>query len=217
MDIKAFIFDLDGVITDTAELHYRAWTQLAQEEGLTFSREINERLRGVTRRVSLQIMLDESGRTIDEATAEMWMTRKNEAYRATLHDLTPADVLPGVAEFLHEARAAGLKIGLGSASRNARDVLTSLQLLDAFDTIGDGNSVVNSKPAPDLFVWVAGALGVSPAVGVVFEDAEAGVEAALAGGFRVVGLGTANVEKAHLVASGIASLTVAEILHRLSE
>ncbi|MBC7871605.1 MAG: beta-phosphoglucomutase [Chitinophagaceae bacterium] len=217
MDIKAFIFDLDGVITDTAELHYQAWTQLAQQEGLTFSREINERLRGVTRRVSLQIMLDESGRTIDEATAEVWMTRKNEAYRAMLHDLTPADALPGVPEFLREARAAGIKIGLGSASRNARDVLTSLQLIDAFDAIGDGNSVVNSKPAPDLFVWVAGALGISPAAGLVFEDAEAGVEAALAGGFRVVGIGSANVDKAHFVVPGIKALTVAEVISRLSK
>ncbi|MDX1992148.1 MAG: beta-phosphoglucomutase [bacterium] len=214
-DIKAFIFDLDGVITDTAELHYRAWQQLADEEGLTFSREINERLRGVSRRASLQIMLDESRRTIGEDLAEAWMTRKNDYYRAMLADLKPDDALPGVPDFLRQARRMGIKIGLGSASKNAREVLAALQLADTFDAIGDGYSVVNGKPAPDLFVWVAGALGVSPANALVFEDAEAGVEAALAGGFRVVGLGKATGDKAAFILDGLQGVTVPDLLRRL--
>lgn len=212
--IKAFIFDLDGVITDTAEFHFLAWKQLAEEEGIVFTREDNEQLRGVSRRESLNRML--KGRPIDEAVAQQWMERKNVYYKNYLTRITPDDALPGVPQFLAEARAAGIKIGLGSASKNAAEVLEKLQLAAAFDVIGDGYSVVNTKPAPDLFVWVAGGLHTPPNQAVVFEDAEAGIEAALAGGFWAVGLGTANVQKAHLTAPGIADLTVQTVLSRMA-
>ncbi len=211
--IKAFIFDLDGVITDTAEFHFLSWKQLAEEEGIVFTREDNEHLRGVSRRESLNRML--KGRPIDEATAQKWMDRKNAYYKNYLSEMTPDDALPGVPQFLAEARAAGIKIGLGSASKNAVEALEKLQLASAFDVIGDGYSVVNGKPAPDLFVWVAGGLHTPPNQAVVFEDAEAGVEAALAGGFWSVGLGSANVKKAHLTANGIADLTVQTVLSRM--
>ncbi len=212
--IKAFIFDLDGVITDTAEFHFLAWKQLAEEEGIVFTREDNEQLRGVSRRESLNRML--KGRPIDDATAQLWMERKNVYYKNYLTTITPDNALPGVPQFLAEARAAGIKIGLGSASKNAAEVLEKLQLAAAFDVIGDGYSVVNTKPAPDLFVWVAGGLHTPPNQAVVFEDAEAGIEAALAGGFWAVGLGTANVQKAHLTAPGIADLTVQTVLSRMA-
>ena len=211
--IKAFIFDLDGVITDTAEFHFLAWKQLADEEGIVFTREDNEQLRGVSRRESLNRML--KGRVIDEPTALQWMERKNTYYKNYLTTITPDHALPGVPQFLATAREAGLKLGLGSASKNATEVLEKLQLRNAFDVVGDGYSVVNSKPAPDLFVWVAGGLHTPPNEAVVFEDAEAGIEAALAGGFWSVGLGSANVKKAHLTANGIADLTVETVVSRM--
>ena len=211
--IKAFIFDLDGVITDTAEFHFLAWKRLADEEGIPFTREDNEHLRGVSRRESLTRML--KGRPIDEATAHLWMERKNDYYKEFLKQITPDHALPGVPQFLAAARAEGIKIGLGSASKNARDALDRLYLMDSFDAIGDGFSVVNSKPAPDLFIWVAGRLDVPPNQAVVFEDAEAGIEAALAGGFWTVGVGTANVKRAHLTAPDVGSLTVQTVLSRM--
>lgn len=211
--IHAFIFDLDGVITDTAEFHFLAWKQLADEEGIAFTREDNEQLRGVSRRESLNRML--KGRPIDEATAQAWMERKNVYYRKFLETITPENALPGVSHFLDEAKDAGIKLGIGSASKNAHDVLARLQLLAIFDAFGDGYSVVNTKPAPDLFVWVAGRLNVPPNEAVVFEDAEAGVDAALAGGFYTVGIGTTNVQKAHLVTSGLGAITVKQILSHM--
>jgi beta-phosphoglucomutase len=211
--ISAFIFDLDGVITDTAEFHFQAWKQLADEEGIPFTREDNDQLRGVSRRESLNRML--KGRLIEEPTAEAWMERKNIYYRKFLDTITPADALPGAPEFLAEARARGIKLGLGSASKNAYDVLKLLGLLEAFDAIGDGYSVVNTKPAPDLFIWVAGRLNVSPLQAVVFEDAEAGIEAALKGGFKTVGIGAANVSKAHLITTGLDALHVEDVLTKL--
>lgn len=214
MEIRAFIFDLDGVITDTAELHYLSWKRLADEENLPFTREDNEQLRGVSRRESLNRLL--KGRSIDEETALAWMARKNGYYRDYLQRLTPADRLRGAAEFLNQARPAGILIGLGSASKNARDVLARLELLSTFDAVGDGNSVVNTKPAPDLFLWVAGRLNISPPEGVVFEDAEAGVDAALAGGFWTVGVGTANVNHAHMVIPSLAATSVQAVLAQIS-
>lgn len=213
-DIQAFIFDLDGVITDTAEFHFRAWKRLADEEGVSFTREDNDQLRGVSRRESLNRIL--KGVPVDETTAQAWMTRKNDYYLDYLNTLGPQDCLPGVVDFLTAARARGIKIGLGSASKNAPMVLEKLRLLPMFDVIGDGSSVVNSKPSPDLFLWVAGALRVSPDRAVVFEDAEAGIDAALAGGFWTVGIGSANVAHAHLVVPGLADMAVTDLLKKFS-
>lgn len=210
--IEAFIFDLDGVITDTAEYHYLAWKQLADEEGYPFTREDNEQLRGVSRRESLNRLL--KGAPISEEKAQEYMERKNEYYKRYLTQITPANALPNVPEFLRAARLAGIKLGIGSASKNAVDVLQRLELMTAFDAIGDGYSVVNAKPAPDLFIWVAGRLGVNPAHAVVFEDAEAGIDAALQGGFWTVGIGAEhNVHRAHLKApNGLADLDVIHVL-----
>jgi len=214
MNIKALIFDLDGVITDTAEYHYQSWKRLAEEEGIAFTREDNDQLRGVSRRESLNRMLN--GRPIDESTAQDWMTRKNRYYLEFLQHLTPDDCLPGVAEFLDSAQSIGLKMGIGSASRNAHAVLERLQLAERFDVIGDGHSVVNTKPAPDLFTWVAGGLEARVVETAVFEDAEAGIEAALNAGFWTVGIGTADVTAAHLVLpNGLDGVSVAEVLDRL--
>jgi beta-phosphoglucomutase len=213
--IEAFIFDLDGVLTETAEYHYRAWKQLADEEGLPFTREDNEHLRGVSRRQSLLLLL--KGRTLPEEQMENWMARKNEYYRTSLVALTPNDLLPGVHTFLQAARQHDIRLGLASASKNTREVLDRLGIANLMDAIGDGNSVSNAKPAPDLFIWVAGRLGVSPAQTVVFEDAEAGIEAALAGGMFAVGIGPASrVGKAHLVLPDLAKIRVADVLNKLT-
>ena len=207
---KGFIFDLDGVITDTAEYHFRAWKRLADEEGIPFTREDNEQLRGVSRRESLRRLL--KGRPIAEETAQVWMARKNDYYLAFLDQLTPDDALPGAREFLNAARQVGIRTGLGSASRNARKVIENLQMSEFFDVLGDGNSVVNGKPAPDLFVWVAGGLGVPAAQCVVFEDAESGVEAALSAGMRCVGIGPAErVGSAHMVCAGLHDIRVEQV------
>jgi beta-phosphoglucomutase len=214
LDIRAFIFDLDGVITDTAEYHFRSWKRLADEEGIPFTRQDNEALRGVSRRESLNRML--KGRPIDEATANAWMERKNGYYIELLNDITPADVLPGALNLLDEARAAGIRTAIASASKNARPVLDKLQIADKFDALGDGYSVVNTKPAPDLFIWTAGRLGVSPPQAVIFEDAEAGVAAALTGGFWAVGIGTADVGRAHVVVPGLADAHAAQIIAALA-
>jgi beta-phosphoglucomutase len=201
---------MDGVITNTVEYHFLAWKRLAEGENIPFSRQDNDQLRGLSRRDALYRIL--RGRSIDETTAEALMERKHAYFQEYLSQLTPHDRLPGVTAFLHEARAAGLLLGIGSASRNTRDVLKCLELLDYFDAIGDAFSVVKSKPAPDIFLWVARRLNVSPNQAVVFEDGEAGIEAALKGGFWTVGLGSANVERAHLVFPDLVNVKIAEIL-----
>jgi beta-phosphoglucomutase len=206
-----FIFDLDGVITDTAEYHYRSWQRLADELGIPFSREDNDALRGVPRRRSLELVL--KGKTLPEDEMQRLMTLKNDYYRAFLTEVTPDGLLPGVGDFLNAARAAGIRIGLGSASKNARDVLERLGVMGLFDAIGDGNSVVNQKPAPDLFVWVAGALRLPPNQCVVFEDAEAGVDAAKTGGFWTVGIGPVErVGHAHRRIDGFIGVTINDFL-----
>jgi len=185
--IRAFIFDLDGVITDTAEYHYRAWKRLADEAGLPFMREDNEHLRGISRRESLMLML--KGRFYPEEKIQEMMARKNNYYLDFIKEISPHDLLPGAKELLEEIHAAGLKNALGSASKNAGEVLDRLGIRSLFDAISDGHSVERQKPAPDLFLHAAEQLNLPPAECVVVEDAAAGIEAARAGGFRSIGLG----------------------------
>jgi len=213
MELRALIFDLDGVITDTAEYHYRSWQRLADEEGMRFSREINERLRGVSRRASLQIMLDENGRAATEEQVTEWMERKNNYYVASLDEITPADLLPGAVAFIQELRAAGVKTALGSASRNAQSVIDRLAVAHLLDVIADGFSVERPKPEPDLFLWAADKLGVAPANCAVVEDAAAGIDAALAAGMWAVGLGPQErVGHAHVRFDSLEGITLAAVL-----
>lgn len=203
VEIAAFIFDLDGVLTDTAECHYRAWKRLADEEGLPFNREDNEQLRGVSRRESLTLIL--KGRVYPEEKIQEMLTRKNGYYLESIREITPRDLLPGAKELLEEIRAAGLKVAVGSASQNAGEVIDRLGLRLLLNAISDGYSVEQPKPAPDLFLHAAAQLGLPPAECIVVEDAAAGIEAAKAGGFRTVGLGPRQrVGRAEV---GIPSLT----------
>lgn len=212
--IKGFIFDLDGVITDTAEYHYRGWKRLADEEGIPFTREDNEHLRGVSRRDSLMLIL--KGREYSEAQMQAMMTRKNNYYLEFIKEIAPQDLLPGAKELLEELRAAGYKVALGSASKNARDVLERLGIIQLFDAIADGYSVERQKPAPDLFLYAANALNLQPAECVVVEDAAAGIEAALAGGFRSIGLGPAErVGAAEVILPKLAGVKLAGLLATL--
>jgi beta-phosphoglucomutase len=212
--IRAFIFDLDGVLTDTAEYHYRGWKRLADELGIPFTREENEALRGIPRRGSLMLILRER-QYPEEQILEM-MERKNLYYLEFIRQITPRDLLPGARELLEEIRAAGLKSALGSASRNAPQVVERLGIADLLDTISDGHSVAQQKPAPDLFLHAAAQLGLTPAECVVVEDAAAGIEAAHAGGFRSVGLGPRErVGKAELVLPSLEGVYLADLLTAL--
>ena len=212
--IQAFIFDLDGVIADTTDLHYASWKRLAEEEGIPFDRTVNERLRGLTRPASLEIVL--GGRKVSSARQEELLARKNRYYLALLQRMTPEDILPGVVPLLEEIRAAGWRLGVGSASRNARAVLHQLGLLAWFDAIADGHSVSRSKPAPDVFLAAARMLDVPPESCVVIEDAPAGIEAARAAGMKVVGVGPeARLGHADARFSSLEGVSLAMILEAI--
>jgi beta-phosphoglucomutase len=189
-DIQGFIFDLDGVLTDTAEFHYRSWQHLADEVGLPFDRQANEALRGVSRRESLMHIVGD--RPYSEAALQDMMERKNRYYLESIETITAQDLLPGVVELLDELRQSGIKIAIGSASKNAHTVIEKLGIADRVDAIADGNSVEHPKPAPDLFLHAATQLDLDPAHCVVVEDAAAGIAAAIAAGMGTIGLGPAD-------------------------
>ncbi|MFN6476290.1 beta-phosphoglucomutase [Nostoc sp. DedQUE07] len=214
-NIQGFIFDLDGVLTDTAELHYLAWQKLADEEGIPFNREANEALRGVSRRASLMVIL--GNRAYSEAQIEEMMERKNRYYVELIQNMTSHDLLPGAIALLDELRQAGIKIGIGSASKNAQTVIERLGIADKVDAIADGYSVQEPKPAPDLFLYAAKQLGIEPAQSVVVEDAAAGVEAALAAGMWAIGLGPVErVGAAHIVLPSLEGIKWADLREQLS-
>jgi len=212
--IRAFLFDLDGVLTDTSEYHYQAWQRLADEEGLPFSRQDNENLRGISRRESLNILL--KGKIISEETAQAWMERKNGYYVSLLGQMTPEALLPGAVELLQEIRRAGIKTAIASSSKNAPQVLERLKLLSLVDAVVDGNVVSRSKPAPDLFLTAARAVGAAPCECVVVEDAAAGIEAGKSGGMITLGLGPKDrVGKADMVLPDLAGAQLGLILEIL--
>ncbi len=213
-EIKGFIFDLDGVITDTAEYHYKSWQTLADEEGFTFNREINEQLRGVSRMDSLDIILD--GKDVPQETKQEWTDRKNSYYQKYLEEINKDNILDDMEAKLNKLIKEGYKIAVASSSRNARKVLSNLEISEMFDTISDGNSVENAKPAPDLFLHTAEKLGLKPEQCVVLEDAESGVEAALAANMKAVGVGPeGRVGKAHLIYSTVEEIDFDEIIESL--
>ncbi|MCT7949590.1 beta-phosphoglucomutase [Ancylothrix sp. C2] len=212
--IQGVIFDLDGVITDTAKYHYLAWKQLADEEGIPFDEATNEQLRGVSRGDSLRYILGD--RKVSDEQFQAMMDRKNAYYVEFIKDISPADLLPGAGELLDELHSYGVKVALGSASKNARDVIAALGIADKFDAVADGYSVVHSKPAPDLFLHAADLLGLSAKDCAVVEDAAAGVEAALAAGMWAVGLGPASrIGQAHVILPNLEGIFWDELLARL--
>jgi beta-phosphoglucomutase len=212
--IQGFIFDLDGVLTDTAEYHYRGWKRLAEEYRIPFTREENEDLRGIPRRESLLLILKD--RLFSEEQMLEMMERKNRYYLEFIREITPRDLLPGARELLQEIRAGGLKSAVGSASKNAPEVVERLGIGDLLDAVAHGGSVERQKPAPDLFLHAAAQLGLRPAECVVVEDAAAGIEAARAGGFRSLGLGPqARVGRADVVLPSLSGAHLVDLLKTL--
>lgn len=191
MGIKAAIFDLDGVIVDTAKYHYMAWRKLAEELGIVFTEKDNERLKGVSRMRSLEILLEIGGLTgkfSSEEMAEM-AARKNQWYVEYISRMDESEILPGATECLEGFRGLGVKTALGSASRNATLILGNLGLIPYFDVIIDGNRVTKAKPDPEVFLLGAEEAGVKPEECVVFEDAQAGIDAAKIAGMKAVAIG----------------------------
>ncbi|MEA5598844.1 beta-phosphoglucomutase [Rivularia sp. UHCC 0363] len=214
-EIKGIIFDLDGVLTDTAELHYQAWQKLADEEDIPFDREANEALRGISRRDSLIKIIGD--RNYSESQIQEMMERKNSYYVESIQQITPQNLLPGAGNLIDELRSKGIKIAIGSASKNARNVIERLGIADQLDAIADGNSVNRSKPAPDLFLYAASQLELEPTDCIVVEDAASGVEAALAGGMRTIGIGSIErVGAAHIILPNLEGVTLKDIQHKLS-
>ncbi len=190
--LEAVIFDLDGVITDTAEYHYLAWKELADELGIPFDRNVNERLKGVSRSESLEILLEKSRRSWTAAEKEDLATRKNDRYRELIGQLTPGDVLPGIRELLAALRERGIAAGLASASHNAPLILERLDAGSLFQAVADPAGVAKGKPDPEIFLRAAELLGVPPENCVGVEDAAAGIAAINAAGMKAVGIGSAD-------------------------
>lgn len=206
-DIKACIFDLDGVIVDTAKYHYLAWRRLAEMLGFEFTEKDNERLKGVSRMRSLEILLEVGGKSATPEQMEKWAKEKNEWYVDYITKMGAEEILPGVVPFLEQLRAHSIKIALGSASKNAMLILDRLGLTSYFDAIVDGTKVSAAKPDPEVFLVAAKSLNTPADCCVVFEDAEAGIEAAKKGGMFAIGIGNPDVLKdADVVVSGIAQL-----------
>lgn len=211
-EIKACLFDLDGVIVDTAKYHYIAWRDLAHELGFDFTEKDNERLKGVSRIRSLEILLEVGGINLPEDRKLEIAKIKNDQYVSYILKMTPEEILPGVVRFLDELRQAEIKIALGSASKNAPIILNRLGLSPYFDAIIDGNKVTHAKPDPEVFLKGAKELGFSPAECVVFEDAEAGIEAAINGGMRCIGVGDPTIlGKANIVIPGFENFGLKEL------
>ncbi len=189
--MKAFVFDLDGVIVFTDQFHYKAWKKMADRMGIYFDEQINNRLRGVSRMESLEIILERYDGTLSTEEKEALAEEKNEVYRELLTTMTPADVTTEVRDTLTELRNRGYKLAIGSSSKNAKFILEKVTLTEYFDAISDGTNITKSKPDPEVFVKAAEFLGVKPEECIVVEDASAGIDGAKAGGMKAVGIGDA--------------------------
>lgn len=206
---KACLFDLDGVIVDTAVYHFQAWRRLANELGFDFTEHQNEQLKGISRMESLELILQWGNVTLTEEEKIEWATRKNAWYLDLVKQMTPDEVLKGVPEFLTSLRANNIKIALGSASKNSKLILERINMLDYFDAIIDGNNITKGKPDPQVFLMGAEATHCKPEECVVFEDAVAGVQAGKAGGMKVIGVGSADIlTEADFVIAGFEEMTI---------
>ena len=190
--IKAVIFDLDGVIVSTDDCHYRAWKKMADEEGIYFDREINNRLRGVSRMASLEIVLEKANREYSEKEKQEMAERKNNYYKELICELTPDDILTGVTEKLNELKENGIKIAIGSSSKNTPIILNQIGLDSYFDAVSDGNNITHSKPNPEVFLKAAEMLNIAPEDCMIVEDADAGIEAGKRAGMKTLAVQGAN-------------------------
>ena len=209
---QAILFDLDGVLTDTSEYHYQAWKHLADDEGIPFTHQENDdHLRGISRRGSLMYII--RGKQYSEDQIQEMMDRKDRYYHELIKNMGPKDLVPGGRELLQEIRQAGIKVAIASGSKNSRTVLQYLQITDLLDGIADGNSVSNSKPAPDIFVYAAGIVQIPTSACLGIEDAEAGIEAIKTAGMQALGIGPRErFHRADKVLPSLANLHLQDIL-----
>lgn len=217
LDLQACIFDLDGVLVDTAKYHFSAWQRLADELGVPFDHSDNNQLKGVSRVDSLEFILNKGDLVLDNDTKVRLMDRKNEWYLDQVKAMGPDELFSGAVEFIDELRSVGVGIALGSSSKNAPYILKRCGIEDRFDAVIDGNSITFSKPDPEVFLKGAAALSAEPARTVVFEDAVSGVEAGKNGGFIVVGIGDESIlNKADFVMADFQGLSIQKLTDRLS-
>lgn len=208
MKIKGLIFDLDGVICDTATYHFQAWRQLAQHLGFDLTEEQNESLKGLSRKKSILKLIEIGGISLSEEEIERYMALKNEWYKELISHMKEEETLPGAKNFLETCKRYGYLLALGSASKNAQRIIETLNLTHYFKAIIDGTKVSASKPDPEVFLKGAKELGLAPQECIVFEDATSGVQAALNGGFHCIGIGSPEtLSKAHLVVDGLHALS----------
>lgn len=214
--IKGFLFDLDGVIVETAGFHYQAWRQMANDLGFDISKEFNETLKGVSRVDSLNLILKHGGIELSEEEKAALATKKNDNYLSLVSQMTPDDILPGVKDFFAQIKQTNIKISLGSVSKNSKMILEKVGLLNEFDAIIDGTNISKGKPDPEVFVKGALALGLENSECLVFEDAVAGVEAGINAGMKVVGIGKPEVlTKADLVLSSFEKVDLKQLLKQI--
>jgi len=212
MDLRGCIFDLDGVIVDTAKYHFMAWRRLAKELGFEFTVEDNEALKGVSRMTSLEILLMTGGVTVSDKEKEVLAARKNGWYVEFISGMTPDEILPGSVRLLKSLRKAGILTAIGSASRNAGTILDRIELREMFDVIVDGNKIQKAKPDPEVFLKGAEEMNLPPSCCIVFEDAQAGIEAAIAGGMKSVGVGSPELlGRADLVIPNLKNITIRQL------
>ena len=212
MEIKACLFDLDGVVVDTARYHYLAWKKIADDLGFSFSEHDNERLKGVSRMESLDILLEIGKIKVDLKTKEELAATKNSLYVSYIQKMTPDEILPGVIRFLDELHNSGMLIALGSASKNAMSILDKINISQKFDAIIDGNKVSKAKPDPEVFLKGAIELGIDPQYCLVFEDAQAGIDAARNGGMHIIGIGQPeNLTNAEFVIPGFETMNMDQL------
>lgn len=211
-EIKACLFDLDGVLVDTAKYHYIAWKELADGLGFNFTEQDNERLKGVSRVASLNILLEIGGLEFSEAEKVLLADKKNNRYVEYISTMDSSEILPGALDFLKECRSEGIKVALGSASKNAMMILNNTGLTPYFDAIIDGTHTTVAKPDPEVFLLGAKALGMAPEHCVVFEDAEAGIEAATRARMISVGIGSPEtLGAANIVVPSLQQMSVARL------
>lgn len=205
--IRCCIFDLDGVICDTARFHYEAWKELADQLGIPFSLEDNERLKGISRMESLDILLSLGPVVASEEEKKRLAEQKNQIYIGLIQTIHAGHLLPGILDFLKDLKAHDILIGLGSVSKNATAILNRLEITNYFDCIGDGYSVANAKPAPDIFLYSADKLNIPPENCLVFEDAASGIQAARQAGMKCIGVNVPDFYMADYVLTTFNNIT----------
>lgn len=212
MRTGACIFDLDGVLVDTAKYHFKAWKRLTDKLGIDFTEDDNERLKGVSRMASLEIILEIGNMEPDERKKLEYATLKNNWYIEYISKMTPSEILPGCVQFIRELKNANIRIAIGSASKNTPMILERVGIQEMFDAVADGNNITKAKPDPEVFLKAAEMVGIKPENCVVFEDAVAGVQAALNAGMKCIGIGSPEVlTKAHFVVPGLYEMNIEKL------